>query len=325
MTAPIEVEILAASNAADRGLRALADLAAAAAGSNYRVVGGHMVHLLGHLYPTDSAARVTADADAGMETVAAADATFHTALLARGYRLVTGNHYEAPSGDDTPLSVDLLVPGTGGGRLERVEYAGRGFDAIPGLTLALASDPVQVRVRARLTTTEILRFEVPVPGVEQAVVLKALAWRSRLTAKDIADLCTLLTIIHEHRDRLPDWKLHTARTGARKDAARALHELVTILDRGQRIDGLTIAPARLSGLIRRYVVDPHATRPPADTGTAQQIARDASGQEALLSALRAAVSGHSHRPKPGKPGGGTSPTQPEPPDHGPQADPDLEL
>lgn len=45
-----------------------------------------------------------------VEILAAADATFHTALLARGYRLVTGNHYEAPSGDDTPLSVDLLVP-----------------------------------------------------------------------------------------------------------------------------------------------------------------------------------------------------------------------
>ncbi len=131
-----------------------------------------MVHLLGRFYPTDTAARVTADADAGMETVAAADATFHTALLARGYRLLTSNHYEAPSGDGTPLSVDLFVPGTGGRRLERIKYAGRGFDAIPGLTLALASDSIQVRVRARLTTGEILRFEVPVSGVEQAVVLK---------------------------------------------------------------------------------------------------------------------------------------------------------
>jgi len=325
LTAPIEVEILAASNAADRGLRALADLAAAAAGSSYRVVGGHMVHLLGRLYPTDTAARATADADAGMDPVAAADATFHSALLARGYRLVTGNHYEASSGDDTPLSVDLLVPGTGGRRLERIDYAGRGFDAIPGLTLTLASDPIRIRVRARLTTTEILHCEVPLPGIEQAVVLKALAWRSRLAAKDIADLCTLLTITHEHRDRFPDWKLHTARTGARKDAARALHELVAMLDRGQRIDGLTIAPARLSGLIRRYVADLNAARPPADTGAAQQIAPDASGQEELLSALRAAVSGHPRRPTSGTPGGSTTPTQPEPPDHSPQPGPDLEL
>ncbi|MGX6513301.1 hypothetical protein [Rhodococcus sp. SJ-2] len=79
-------------------------------------------------------------ADAGMETVAAADATFHTALLARGYRLVTGNHYEAPSGNDTPLSGDLLVPGTGGHRLERIEYARVRLRRHPHLTLALASD-----------------------------------------------------------------------------------------------------------------------------------------------------------------------------------------
>ncbi|MGV9718532.1 hypothetical protein [Rhodococcus pyridinivorans] len=71
-----------------------------------------------------------------------------------------------------------------------------------------------------MTVDETVRFEVPVPGVEQAAVLKALAWHSRLAAKDIADLCTLLPITHEHRDRLAEWKLHTARTGARKDAAR---------------------------------------------------------------------------------------------------------
>lgn len=98
-----------------------------------------------------------------------------------------------------------------------------------------------------------------------------------------------------------------------------------MLDRGQRIDGLTITLARLAGLIRRYVADPHATRPLTDTGTVQQIARDPSGQEALLSALRAAVSGHPRRPKPGTPGGSTTPPQPGPPDHIPQAGPDLEL
>ncbi|MCD2114932.1 hypothetical protein LQ384_28015 [Rhodococcus rhodochrous] len=42
--------------------------------------------------------------------------------------------------------------------------------------------------------------------------------------------------------------MHSARTGARQDAAGALHELVAMLDRGQRIDGMAIAPARLSGL-----------------------------------------------------------------------------
>ncbi|WP_152975337.1 hypothetical protein [Rhodococcus rhodochrous] len=73
------------------------------------------------------------------------------------------------------------------------------------------------------------------------------------------------------------------------------------------------------------VATSHATRPPSDTGAAQQIARDAGGQEALLSALRAAVSGHPRRPKPGIPGGSTTPPQLESSDHSPQAGPELEL
>ncbi|KSZ55972.1 hypothetical protein Z045_25865 [Rhodococcus pyridinivorans KG-16] len=77
-----------------------------------------------------------------------------------------------------------------------------------------------------------MRFEVPVPGVEQAAVLEALAWRSRLAAKDIADLCTLLSITYEHRDRFPDWKLRTARTGAPRTQRGPLHELVAMFDRG---------------------------------------------------------------------------------------------
>ena len=118
--------------------------------------------------------------------------------------------------------------------------------------------------------------------------------------------------------------LHTTRTGTHKDAARALHELVAMLDRGQRIDGLTITPARLSDLIRRYVADPRATPPPTSTGTAQQIAYDPSGPKVLLSALRR--HGRSRAPpearrtqRPYDPG------QPEPPDRSPQAGLGLDL
>ena len=81
-----------------------------------------------------------------METVAAVDATFDTALLARAYRLVTGNHYQAPSGG-------LHSPGRAsadsrrGRRLERIDYVGRGFDAIPGLTLVLV--PTRFRCGCR--------------------------------------------------------------------------------------------------------------------------------------------------------------------------------
>lgn len=114
-----EVHLLAASNAADRGLRALADLAAAAHGSNYRVIGGHMVHLLGRVYPTaEQSARVTADADAGMDPVVAAGADLHEALVRRGYRRVRGNHYEASSGwrESWPSTCWCPAPAADGGR-----------------------------------------------------------------------------------------------------------------------------------------------------------------------------------------------------------------
>ncbi|NMD94834.1 hypothetical protein HF877_05375 [Rhodococcus sp. BL-253-APC-6A1W] len=296
----IEVEVLAASNAADRGLRALADLAAAAYGSNYRVIGGHMVHLLNRIYPTtDSVARVTADADAGMDTVAAADSALHDALVERGYRLVTGNHYEAPSGSATPLSVDLLVPSTSGRPLAKIEYDGRGFHAIPGLNLVLATDALDVRVRARLTTSETLLFEVPVPDVEQAVVLKALAWRSRLAPKDVTDLCALLVIAHEYRDRLPEWKLDTPHKGARGDAAKALFALVSMIDRRRPVDGLTIAPGRLAALIRTHVADPdvNPNRPGSRNEAGVEVAPDRSGRDALLSALAAAAAAHAQQPR----------------------------
>ncbi|MBC2592381.1 hypothetical protein [Rhodococcus aetherivorans] len=226
-----------------------------------------MVHLLGRVYPTaEQVARVTADADAGMDLVVAAGSDLHDALVRRGYRRVKGNHYEASLGSEGPLAVDLLVPSTGGRRWERVEHDGRGFDAIPGLALALSSDPVEVRVHARLTTDDTVVFDVPVPDIEAAVVLEALAWRSRLAAKDVGDLCSLMTIVFEHRDRLAGWKLDTVRKGSRGDAARALYDLVSMIDRHQHIEGLTMLPARLAAMIRRYVADPATPPRPGPLG-----------------------------------------------------------
>lgn len=134
MTDSLDISISASSNAADLGLRALSDLALASGGHPYRVIGGHMVHLLTYVYPTpDAVARVTTDADAGINTIVAARDGLHENLLERGYTLVKGNHYEARSGDDTkPLSIDLLVPSMTGRSIATVILGGRGFDAIPG-------------------------------------------------------------------------------------------------------------------------------------------------------------------------------------------------
>lgn len=254
-----QVHMFAASNAADLGLRALADLAEAAEGHDYRVIGGHMVHILTQVYPTpDAVARVTADADAGIDTVVAGSDGLHESLLARGYELVEGNHYEAPSGvENKPLEVDLLVPLTTGQRLETVVVGDRGFDAIPGLSLALNAEALDVTVHASLQSGDKLTFVVRLPDVEAAVVLKALAWQSRSADKDIGDLCSLLAIVHQHKDQLrTGWKLDQPRKGSRGDAARALHNLLKMIDRQQRIGGLTMAAPKLGALIRTHISEP---------------------------------------------------------------------
>lgn len=252
-----EVFIDSASNAADLGLRALADLAAAAAGYEYRVIGGHMVHLLTYVYPTDEATqRVTADADGGISAEVAGDPDLDAKLVERGYTRVEGNRWEAPSDDpDSPLAVDLLVPATSG-RGRETKYLGEGehgFDAIPGLSLALHSQPLDVTVHARLHNGESTTFTVCIPDVEQAVVLKSLAWNSRHHPKDIEDLSSLMAIVHHHRERLEGWKLDGPCKGSRGDAARVLRGLAGMADRGQQIGGLRMAQARFSALIRRYV------------------------------------------------------------------------
>ena len=252
----IEVAIDSASNAADLGLRALADLSEAASGYNYRVIGGHMVHLLTYVYPTEEATRrATADADAGIAAEIAGGPDLDVRLLDRGYERVSGNRWEAPSGDpDNPLAVDLLVPSTSGRGHETkfIGDEGYGFDAIPGLSLALSASPLDVAVRARLYSGELRTFAVCIPDVEPAVVLKALAWNSRYKPRDIEDLSSLMAIVHQHRAGL-EWKLDGPCIGARRDAARVLRGFVAMADRGRRIEGLRMPAARFSALISRYV------------------------------------------------------------------------
>jgi len=79
------INVISTSNAANLGYRALADVADAAAGLNYgeyRIVGGHMVQLLFHVYPTETAMqRTTADADAGIKQATAAGQALHERIL----------------------------------------------------------------------------------------------------------------------------------------------------------------------------------------------------------------------------------------------------
>lgn len=246
------------SNASDRGYRALADLAEAAQGLDYRVVGGHMVQLLLYVYPTELAVRRgTSDADGGINHMTAAGLSLHESLLNRGYSARSGNHYVRNTQNEL-MEVDLLVPGSPGpGRTELL--GGRTFDAIPGLALALAAPAIELTVKARLLAGGEVEFTVPIPGIEIALIMKAMAMATRDAAKDLTDLCSLLEMAHEHMASL-NWKLDkpdAVAKGHRKDGARALYNIVALADSGQiQPDPPRTAPARIAALIRKYVAEP---------------------------------------------------------------------
>ncbi|AWB88937.1 hypothetical protein [Homoserinimonas hongtaonis] len=224
---------------------------------NYRVIGGHMVQMLVRAFPAPNAIeRFTRDADAGIEVPVAAGLDLHERLIERGYSAVKGNHYRLGTGEVAPM-VDLLVPGEFGAK--NAKHGGRGFDVAPGLTLALAADPVVINVQALLSDHSRHQFTMLVPTVEAAVVMKTLVRQRRLADKDIADLYSLLEVAHAHRDAGFQWELagDAARRGTRLDAARTLYQLVNAIERGQQVTGSSgVVGFRLAALIRSLVAEP---------------------------------------------------------------------
>lgn len=258
-TKKFAVQILSTSNASDLGFRALADLARAAEGidadsedGGYRVIGGHMVQLLIHAYPTPTLQiRGTADADAGVSLPIAAGKYLHYRLETLGYETVKGNRYGKDS-DFGPLAVDLLVP------FGRVgvpnDVGGRGFDSAPGLSMAISAKPVAIDAQVTLRDGNRIEFTVLTPDVEAAVVLKALAWSYRHADKDIADLHSLFEIVNHHRTAIGVWKLdQEGLTATRRDAVAALDRLVSAIERRRVDQGLFgSSAARFTALVRRY-------------------------------------------------------------------------
>jgi hypothetical protein len=256
------IKVISMSNAADLGYRALADVAAAADGidlSDYRIVGGHMVQLLIHIYPTPNATeRSTADADAGIRRALAAGQGLHEKLLERGYTPNSGNHYIRRNETGELIEVDLLIPHGSVGEPDIVN--GRGFDAIPGLGFALNASPLRVDALVLLYGGDDLSFTVPVPDVEAALILKALAWQSRTAEKDLTDISSLLEILQLHKTGLSSWgydDVRRAATGQRKDAALALHRIADLAARGKILPAKARAsPARLAALIKEHIPVP---------------------------------------------------------------------
>ncbi len=245
MTGKVSVALSCTAFSDDNGMRALRDVATAAHNAEYRIIGGHMVRLLRHVYEMPGPPRLTADADAGIDVSVASAGTFHDQLTELGYEAKKGNRYERGQ-----LAVDLLVPTES--RPGKRTIAGRGFDGAPGLRLALAQNPIQVAVTAHLTDGGTLEFEVPVPDVEAAFVLKMLARTVRTAEQDLQDIATLLEIVaSEPQYRAANWRMDNpdlVRAGERGDAAREAVRMSS--------GPPATIPARVRALLRRHVAMP---------------------------------------------------------------------
>ncbi|WP_326545193.1 hypothetical protein QGN32_15200 [Mycolicibacterium sp. ND9-15] len=245
MTGTVPVVLACTAAADDHGMRALRDVATAAGDSEYRIIGGHMVRLLRYAYRLPGMPRLTSDADTGIDVNVAAEGGFHDQLTGLGYKPEYGNRYVL--GDQ---AVDLLVPTQV--RPGKRIIGERAFDGAPGLRLALAVTPIQVAVTARLTDGDTITFEIPVPDVEAAFVLKMLARTVRASARDLQDIETLLDIVATEPDYFASpWRMNDPRVtsgGERGDAAREAARMLS--------GPPTMVPARVRALLRRHVALP---------------------------------------------------------------------
>lgn len=237
------------SAADDLAFRPLADVCHITRAHNVRVVGGQMVNLLLTAFRSHEAVpRRTADADAAVETELAISGDAHDLLTQSGYRAQAGNSYIRDA-----QQIDLLVPSRTG-RFQTEQLGGRGFDAAPGLSLALAGDPIKIQTTVALTDEQVLEFSARVPPVEIATVLKASSFQSRRADRDLVDLHNLLWITEHHdRNTIGGWALDSPQKGARRDAQRTLIEIAKLLSARSTRPQLEVNPEALVALIRRHV------------------------------------------------------------------------
>jgi hypothetical protein len=246
------VKLYAATNADDLSFLSLFDACTLSKGKNVRIVGGQMVQLLIEAFPnSNSFSRRTVDADAALDSELADTGEMHEIFVAAGYEASSGNSYQKDG-----RSIDLLVASLDGKFSTRM-HGERAFDASPGLSSALSTEPLTIQVSATLQNGEVLEFEARVPRVETALVIKALVYRFRLTSRDLLDVQNLLWISkHYPADEIGGWTLDTPAKGARGDAQRALHYLSENLSQKSVSDFPRIRPAELKQLISQLVAKP---------------------------------------------------------------------
>lgn len=191
----------ATSVADDLGFVALADIAKLGTGPGPLLIGGHMVQL--HAYRWALGAdlyRETTDADLGLPLVVAQDPSLVDRLEGLGYRRTSGNSFAREIEDipvgvvgasdvDRQATVDLLIPAyTSRARNNRKVADHLTTTEVLGLADAFKRPAVTVELELIRLNKETLSVHLQIPDELSALVLKVMAWRSRLAQKDAVDI-----------------------------------------------------------------------------------------------------------------------------------------
>lgn len=209
--APLSRLVLgAASVADDLGYVALADLGRALGpdvGTNYRVIGGHMVTALVARWQLGAELyRETGDTDLGVPPVIVRDHQVIERLLDLGYERVAGNRF-ARAVSDIPVRVigerseppraviDVLIPAyTSRARHDRRVSDELVTTEVLGLPTALNRPPVLLALEMHRLNGDRLDVEIAFPDEVAALVLKAFATRVRNKATDVVDVWRCLEV-----------------------------------------------------------------------------------------------------------------------------------
>lgn len=259
MTVRASLVVDALSNADALGYRGQHALSQAMTGrGDYRIIGGHMVRLLLHLYPASRAVpRSTIDADAALKDVDVIGPVIQD-LLEDDFIKTGGNVLRKDIGDDQRIEINILLEGRRGpGKMSAQSVAGVGqVDTLHELSFVMNSPAVVLDVTARIDD-EVLCYQTRIPDLEAATVLKAHSWHGRRSPKDLADLSTLLEIREAHPGT--SWRLHEqGLQGLRLDTARILSPLRERLTsrRTQLPVPRDVEPRRFAALIQKHVWKP---------------------------------------------------------------------
>lgn len=266
------VSLLSVGRSSDAAYLAAADVARLAAELDvaYRLVGGNAVTLLTEVHQVTNLVppRETADADMGLSYEVAADPRLLPGLLNAGYTQTAGNRFirtlgpEAGSeagpgpvaeraGGPLELVIDVLAPSYAGKLVTSQKHGQLVVDEVPGLSVALARDGVEVDLEVTLTNKQVLVVPLVLPDVLSALCMKAHAYVGRFSERDAIDVWRLLEAGFAS-GLMPE---HWGERGTQRDTRAALNQHFGSATSGgaTRAAGGRQARARVAALVAAVV------------------------------------------------------------------------